>query len=267
MEHPDRGSMSCLIEDKDNRVKDEEGRSLSWMVDFPKQHNGCGEDEPTLREIICQLNTDVNPELFCEKSDIFRAGTFHVSKNISSIHWGQNGYFEEHQQSFAQLPPEKIDFCKTTKNDSTQEEQIKHFPDVNTWLRRGAWMTFNSGVTNQWEEEEKLEEMWEKRNQLEEQEKNREDLEEEEKLEDMWEKSNQWEEKGKLEKGREELEEEEEKLEKSKEELEEENRERSEKSVSKGQLVGRTKYTSISEVPDHLDLDLEVGGGRSVENR
>ena len=97
----------------------------------------------------------------------------------------------------------------------------------------------------------------------------REDLVEEENLEEIWEKSNQWEEREKLEKGREELEEEEDNLEKSKEELEEqeEHREQSERWVSKGQLVGRTKYNSISEVPDHMDLDLEVGGGRSVENR
>ena len=226
MEHPDRGSMSWLVEDKENRSKDEEGRPLSWLVDFPKQHYSCGEDEHTLREIICQLNTNVNPELFCEKSAIFRAASFNASKNIST---------------------------STTRNDSTQEEQRTHFPDVNTWLCRGS---LNSWVTNQWEEEERLE-------------KNREDLEEEENLEEIWEKSNQWE-KEKLEKRREEMEEEEEdNLEKSKEELEAqgEHREQSERSVIKGQLVGRTKYNSISEVPDHMDLDLEVGGGRSVENR
>ena len=272
IEHLDGGSRSWLFEDKDNRIdklvegdegvpmpwlvkeKDklaegEEGEPLSWLVDYIKQqHYACiSEGEPTLKDIICQLATGVNPEFsrFCEKSEILSLQSFHVSKNFSPVHWRQNGparLFEEHQKSCMNLPLEKqdiakqltdVNLCKTSRNYFTQEkqflEQRRHFPDVNRLLREGSWMTFNSGATNQWEEEEKLEEIWEK--------------------------SNEWEEEEKLEKSRKE------------EEEFEENRERSDKSPTKGQLAGRIKYTSISEVPDHLDLEEDVGGGRFLENR
>ena len=241
------GPLSRLVKDKDNRIEREEGGPLSSLVDYMRQQYGCSEGEPTLREIIFHLNTEVNPEFsrFCENGEIFSVQGFHVSRNFFPIYWMQNGpagLFGGHQQSLMNLPLEKqdsakqlteVDFCKTTRNYLTREkrflEQRRHFPDVNRLVREGSWMTFNSGATNQWEEEEKLEEMWEK--------------------------SNQWEEEEKLEKSQEEL------------EVEDENRERPDKSPTKGQLAGRTKYTSISEVPDHLDLEEELGGGRFLENR
>ena len=228
IEGEEGGPLSWLVKDKDmnKTIEYEEGEELSWLVDHFKHQYGCSEGKPTIMEIICQLTSEANPEL----SRFFKA-----SKNFSPVHWRQNGpagVFEAHQQSFVHLLPEKedlgkqlkeMDFCDTSRNYFTQEKQFlgqrRHFPDVNNVLRDGSWMTFNSGATNQWEEEEKLEEMWEK---------SREDLEREER---------------------------------------EESRETSDKSPKKGQFAGRTKYTSISEVPDHLDLDLEVGNGRFLENR
>ena len=206
--------MFCSI--KGNRLDEmiEEEEEVGPLVDYMKlQHHG----KTNFRQIIGQLNDEVNPgpSRFCEKVEIFGLSFHDVSTNLTSpAHWMKNGpkdIFQEYPSHDIQNHLKEVEFCE-------KQEQRRHFPDVqeaDTLFRaKGSWMTFNSGATNQWEEEEKLEEMWEK---------SREDFEE--------------------------------------------NRERSENSPSKGQLAGRTKYTSISEVPDHLDLEEEHGSGKFLENR